>query len=1085
MLTQGASAQTTIFFQDFNGTAVTDISAASTLSAEITETEYYTTTGEANQLTKIEVGDNTGTTIDINSTVADNLFITDGSSGAYYLVNRNSDMAATAPAAAKITFNAKFDVTSTGTACRSILQIGDNFSNTWSYTAGAMKEADGNVFAGIAFRAENSASGMYVFKNDETTEYNSGVYVDENYQTWTIVINKTGSSLNYTDPTTGTSSVANNTFDLWVGTTQFGDDVAAVTSSVDINHFKLASLDESGVGKIDIYLDWFKVEDIGTCTTPTTQVGAISFANVQDTQMDVDLASYGSGDSILILAHSGAAVDADPVDNTNTYTANAAFGSGTEIGTGNYVVFKGVSGDLPVTVTGLTASTTYHYAAYAFSGCSGDSTFYKADDEATNSQTAADPPTYWTETYVWKLSQPACDGTSDQGTLSSPYTDTDNITLTGSGVENSNNSSTNINAQDEYMKFTSNYNMTEWCFRGKIQATEIDYSYDSITWTTITSLNTSGDENYSRSDMPYNTKTLYIKYTQADTEGLWLRNMSFVLDSVVLYTQWEGDVSSDWNTAGNWTDGVPTATVDAIIPDVNVPGVAYPTTSGSEVCKDIIFEAGAGVLGLENLTYDRAFVRMDVTRDHWYTLTAPLKDMFSGDFYFDGTPETFIKLFDTTDPDGSGTNYEGDFTRAFSSLGVALNSGEGLAFKMTQRTWDFPNGFTNQAADTTITFPRINTDSSLVESYVPYDALSGRKFTVLATTVTKDSTNKAYRFAAENASNQLVNDTVAVPTGFTLVGNPIMTHMNISNFLTTNATTNGVISDYVKVWTGAAYETYDGATDTWDGSFTGDYLAPMQSFVVNSDAGGNVVFDLSSHFGADDNSSALRSTRQKENMLFIKASKDGKTTGTVLTRQGYASNAYDANDIAKLFTPLDDVADVYTVADGKALSYNKFYSNNFTSSLGVKLGAEGMVNLQFEGADSFDDSEVYLVNVVEGTAQNLKENPNYEFDYNGVNPEGTLFVAFRSTDVVTDVSNAVNTDNIKVYDNGVGSIVVESSTDDMISEVVLFSLSGKVVSHHCCALRVSKLEIPADRERIYLVQVFTEQNSKMTKIRLK
>ncbi|WP_205514571.1 T9SS type A sorting domain-containing protein [Longitalea arenae] len=33
-------------------------------------------------------------------------------------------------------------------------------------------------------------------------------------------------------------------------------------------------------------------------------------------------------------------------------------------------------------------------------------------------------------------------------------------------------------------------------------------------------------------------------------------------------TTWTGAVNTDWNTAGNWTAGVPTATLDAVIPDV-------------------------------------------------------------------------------------------------------------------------------------------------------------------------------------------------------------------------------------------------------------------------------------------------------------------------------------------------------------------------------------------------------------------------------------------------------------------------------------------------------------------------------------
>ena len=66
----------------------------------------------------------------------------------------------------------------------------------------------------------------------------------------------------------------------------------------------------------------------------------------------------------------GTAVTANPVDGT-TYTANAAFGGGSQVGsTGYYVVYKGTG--TSIAVTGLTASTTYQVKVYAFAaGASG------------------------------------------------------------------------------------------------------------------------------------------------------------------------------------------------------------------------------------------------------------------------------------------------------------------------------------------------------------------------------------------------------------------------------------------------------------------------------------------------------------------------------------------------------------------------------------------------------------------------------------------------------------------------------------------------------------------------------------------
>jgi len=97
-------------------------------------------------------------------------------------------------------------------------------------------------------------------------------------------------------------------------------------------------------------------------TAPATQATNIAFSSLAQTQMAVSW-THGNGDNVLVVAHQGSPVSSNPVDGTG-YNANAAFGSGTQIGTGNYVVYKGTG--INVTVTGLTANTTYHFRAYEF-----------------------------------------------------------------------------------------------------------------------------------------------------------------------------------------------------------------------------------------------------------------------------------------------------------------------------------------------------------------------------------------------------------------------------------------------------------------------------------------------------------------------------------------------------------------------------------------------------------------------------------------------------------------------------------------------------------------------------------------------
>ena len=94
---------------------------------------------------------------------------------------------------------------------------------------------------------------------------------------------------------------------------------------------------------------------------PTVQ-SAITIGAVTNSTVVVNFTG-GNGARRILLARLAGPVNSDPIDGT-TYTANANFGNGTQIGTGNYVVYDG-TGNTQL-VTGLTAGATYHFAIYEY-----------------------------------------------------------------------------------------------------------------------------------------------------------------------------------------------------------------------------------------------------------------------------------------------------------------------------------------------------------------------------------------------------------------------------------------------------------------------------------------------------------------------------------------------------------------------------------------------------------------------------------------------------------------------------------------------------------------------------------------------
>jgi len=97
--------------------------------------------------------------------------------------------------------------------------------------------------------------------------------------------------------------------------------------------------------------------------SPSNQATSFTSSSITSSSATVGWTRGNGTAGVLVVARAIGAVNADPTNGT-TYTANAAFGSGNQIGTGNYVVYKGTG--TSVSVTGLSPSTDYYFAVYEY-----------------------------------------------------------------------------------------------------------------------------------------------------------------------------------------------------------------------------------------------------------------------------------------------------------------------------------------------------------------------------------------------------------------------------------------------------------------------------------------------------------------------------------------------------------------------------------------------------------------------------------------------------------------------------------------------------------------------------------------------
>lgn len=100
-----------------------------------------------------------------------------------------------------------------------------------------------------------------------------------------------------------------------------------------------------------------------TVTAPTQQTSNISASNIAANSLTLNWQS-GNGARRLVVVREGSAVNADPVD-LQSYGPNV-FGSGAQVGTGNYSVYANSGSS--TALTNLKQNTRYYFSVYEYNG---------------------------------------------------------------------------------------------------------------------------------------------------------------------------------------------------------------------------------------------------------------------------------------------------------------------------------------------------------------------------------------------------------------------------------------------------------------------------------------------------------------------------------------------------------------------------------------------------------------------------------------------------------------------------------------------------------------------------------------------
>ena len=582
-------------------------------------------------------------------------------------------------------------------------------------------------------------------------------------------------------------------------------------------------------------------------------------------------------------------------------------------------------------------------------------------------------------------------------------------------------------------------------------------------------------------------------------------------------TTWTGEgEENNWNDFRNWDNGVPGSCTNVIIPNeaINVnqttllrhyPLLKEPTVDSLNVsdyaqsqqylnlqkekqndtefslrpaCDTILFKMGGGVARTNYLNYRFAEVDLDVKPGRWYTVSAPLRAMYSGDYFVEGSikrqnPAVYMMKYNTTNPQTQDTpaKVTGDFSNPFNTLTEELYPGLGYAIGVY-------DGEDTEAQLQSFRFPKDSTTYSMWNYHGVYlgetkemDRDSLGRFTYeqrIAMDGNLPSNRKIEGFDVEVKDDKSTYTTA-------LLGNPFMSHLDFGQFKEKNPSITG---GYY-IWTdNETFEAYN------PGVFSDDpnLIAPMQSFIVEKTGEiSSLKFNFSMSMTTSDITLRSRPTRSPEEAtLRMDVLRDQVAQSHIrLKYVPFEKNRYQARkDMWTLFSK-DNMtpAVLYTLLDGKAASIRTLGDLSEPIELGIRTDVKGKLTLRLSGMETFDTfQDIYLQDTFTGTLQNMRENPEYTFDNQTGPVEGRLFLRIgeiKEEDIPdSDIHILV----------GNGRVMASSPIDDPIESVKIHALNGRLL-YSKQAIRQSSVSLSVlIPEQVALITVTTPNRQKTEKV---
>jgi hypothetical protein len=599
-----------------------------------------------------------------------------------------------------------------------------------------------------------------------------------------------------------------------------------------------------------------------------------------------------------------------------------------------------------------------------------------------------------------------------------------------------------------------------------------------------------------------------------DANGNKLADATYTVHPKV--TRWKANaIDTDWTKWDNWTNGSPYLCTDVIIPSETKH---WPVLEDKKMngCNNIHFMPGGAVENVYRLNYNKAWVDLGMNTGEQTLFMAPLQETYGGDLYvIKNDTLTDYSYFTPLTSDFAPENrvspyvYQRTWKNA-SEKQVNLTKKDGTAEDITATvpTWSHAFNYLSknhslEANGTSLNANCFSLGTSYTDGSTGYDVVRLPKdgshtyyyYNDFGDKLEKSEQvehhDNAYRFGYEVLSSRMTTQTA--PAGYTdrkvfdltdngltinytnsddtnedgvfLVGNPMMAHLNISQFVTENSgiesltTWNGSNANTVVIINGNVVGTIWSQTD----------LNPAQAFFVQQTADRKTSTlqltykaDMYEPVSTSSTSTSTSTTSAKAfsgatpvGVLRIRAT-SGKTQAGTLLLQGR-----DIKAVTILDSEVQPTLAVFSVNNGKA------YDVEPVSGDVVPLGiiAKDSVTLSFETLGSFDLTGWTLHDLQTGFSYPLTDPVKLE-------STGTMLGRYVLTrGAANGISDASLQGDVAIQTDG--STIKVSSRDAAITSASVYTLGGMLLDNEQGTAATRSLTLQG-RPGVCLVSVSTE-----------